>query len=150
MASFFSRILKGKVIIVGIGNILRGDDGLGPHLIAALKGKTDRLCFDAGTAPENYLGKIAKEEPDTVLLVDAVHLDKKAGEFEILKEKDITDCGFSTHDLSPARVMEYLKETGASIYLLGIQPKNTAFGEELSPEVKKTVEEIAGLIGPSV
>lgn len=134
-----------------MGNILRGDDGLGSHLIAAIKGKKGILCFDAGSAPENYLGKIAKEQPDTILLVDAVHLGRPPGEYEILKEEDINKTGFSTHDLSPAKVMQYLKqETGAHIYLLGVQPKTTSFSEELSREVKKTVKEIARLITSSV
>ena len=93
----FKNIFKGKVVILGIGNILRGDDGLGPVLIerltlrlqksANLKGNIELVCFDAGTTPENYAGKIIKEKPGTILIVDALHLGKNPGDYEILKKK---------------------------------------------------------------
>ena len=64
-----------KIVLVGIGNPLRGDDGFGPALIAALDGQVRAVCIDAGTAPESYAGKIIKENPDTVVFVDAADLD---------------------------------------------------------------------------
>lgn len=140
-------ILKGKVVIVGIGNILRGDDGFGPALISRLQGKLKALCIDAGTAPENYTGKIVKGNPNTILLVDALHLDKNAGEFELLKKEDIVKVGFTTHDISPNMFIEYLeKNTAANIYMLGVQPKSVSFGEEMSDEVKGALEQITNLI----
>ena len=71
--------LRGKTVIVGIGNSLRGDDGFGPALVQRLQGRVRPVCIDAGVAPENYLGRIVKEQPDTVLLVDAAHLGLEPG-----------------------------------------------------------------------
>jgi hydrogenase 3 maturation protease len=139
----FKDILKGKVVIVGIGNIMRGDDSFGPELVKRLNGCVDAVCIDAGTAPENYTGKIKKESPDTILIADAVHLDLAPGGYRILKKDDILKCGFTTHDISPNMLIEYLeKETGADIYMLGIQPKHLSFGEEMSEEVKKALGDI--------
>lgn len=136
-------ILKGKIVIVGIGNTLKGDDGFGPALVAALQGKVKAALIDAGTAPENYTGTITKLEPDTILLVDAVHLDKPAGEWAILGKKDILRAGLTTHDLSPDMLIEYLENTTkARIYLLGVQPKTLEFGDQMSEEVKNTLEDI--------
>lgn len=133
-------ILKGRVVVVGIGHALRGDDALGPVLIQRLDGCLNACCMDAGSAPENYLGKIVKERPDTVLLVDAVHMGKKPGAWDILKEADIARSGFSTHDLSPKMFLEYLKkESGAAIYLLGIQPASLTLGDEMTADVRKTL-----------
>jgi len=138
---------KGKVVIVGIGNLLRSDDGLGVVLIQRLKDKIKAPCIDVGTAPENYAGSIAKEAPDTILLVDALHLDLAPGKYEILKKQDILNSGFSTHDLSPKMFIEYLeKTTKANIYLLGVQPASVAFGEELSAEVETTLKRLEKLI----
>lgn len=143
-------ILKGKVVIVGIGNIIRGDDGFGPVLIEAIKGNTKAVCLDAGSAPENYIGKIIKEKPDTVLIIDAVHLGRDPGEYEILEKDDIIKCGFTTHDISPAMFMECLtKETEAGIYMLGVQPKTIELGSEFSPSLKQTLGEVARLIRES-
>ncbi|GAF74403.1 unnamed protein product [marine sediment metagenome] len=146
-SSSLKTLLKGKVVIVGIGNTLRGDDGFGPALIAKLKGKVKAACIDAGSAPENYTGKIIKERPETILIVDALHLGKSPGEFEILKKEDIARMGFSTHDISPNMFIEYLEnETQADIYILGLQPKSVSFGEEMSNSVKSALTEIADLI----
>ncbi|NQT28018.1 MAG: hydrogenase 3 maturation endopeptidase HyCI [Candidatus Omnitrophica bacterium] len=140
-------ILKGKIVIIGIGNIIRGDDGFGPLLIEKITDRVEAICLDGGTAPENYLGKIVKENPDTVLIVDAAHLDKNPGEYEILNREDIVKCGFTTHDISPVMFIEYLtNQTKASIYMLGVQPKSIELGSELSEELKAILDEVSGKI----
>ncbi|MHC4364602.1 MAG: hypothetical protein ACYSTJ_03955 [Planctomycetota bacterium] len=48
-----------KTVIVGIGNILKGDDGVGPLICQQLRG--NEICaelIDAGTVPENYIQPI--------------------------------------------------------------------------------------------
>ena len=140
-------IFKEKMVIVGIGNTLRADDGFGPALIEKIKDKIKAVCIDAGSAPENYTGKIVKERPETILIVDALHLGKKPGEYEIIKKADIVRSGLSTHDISPNMFIEYLEsQTQADIYMLGVQPKSVAFGEQMSKEVKQSLEAISELI----
>ena len=140
-------IVKGKVVIVGIGNTLRGDDGFGPMLIEQLQELIPAMCLDAGSAPENYTGKIIKAEPDTIILVDAVHLGKKPGDFEIIQKSDIAKCGFSTHDMSPNMFIEYLEnQTNAQIHLIGVQPHSIAFGDEMSEPVTNAMNELVRLI----
>jgi hydrogenase 3 maturation protease len=148
MESVFRDILKGKVVIVGIGNILRADDGLGPVLVEKLRNnRAEAVCIDAGSAPENYAGKIAKLKPDTILLVDAVHLGLKAGEYRILKKSEILRSGLTTHDISPNMFIDYLESrTQADIYLLGVQPGNISFGQSMSDRVKKVLNRLSVLI----
>ncbi len=142
--NIFNNILKGKTVIVGIGNTLRADDGFGPALIERLKGKVKALCIDAATAPENYAGKIAKAKPDTILIVDALHLGLAPGKHEILRKDDIAKSGLSTHDISLKMFIEYLQtRTPADIFVLGVQPKNLSFGQEMSAELKKALEKVA-------
>ena len=140
-------VLKGKVILVGVGNPLRGDDGFGPHLVERLRGHVRAVCLDAGTTPENYAGKIVKENPDTILLVDAVHLNRAPGEYALLEKADILSSGFTTHDISPRLFIEYLEtQTRAKIYLLGVQPKNLSLDGEMSGPVSRAVDELASQI----
>ncbi len=147
MENLFRDIFKGKVIVAGIGNALRGDDAFGIRLIESLTGKVNAICFNLGMAPENYIGKIAKEKPDTVLLVDAVDLGKNPGDFRILSKEEILNSGLSTHDLSPRMFIDFLeKETKALIYLLGVQPEKINFSEQMSPKMNTALEEIAGMI----
>lgn len=140
-------LLQGKTIIVGIGNILKGDDAFGPRLIERINGKIKAVCIDAGTAPENYAGKITKEDPDSVILVDAAHLDAEPGSYEILEKDELVKSGFTTHDLSPVMFIEFL-EAGckADIYMLAVQPETVDFGEEMTESVENTLEEITNII----
>ncbi len=141
--------LKGKIVVVGIGNTLRGDDGAGPELIRKLKISFSHsrpppiYLIDAGDVPENYLQKIAGYKPDTILLVDAVDFQSPPGSITITDAGAIRNDTISTHNASLKLVMDYLKkETKADIFLLGIQPGNLAFGSGLSKPVRQAVEKI--------
>lgn len=147
MVDRLKQILKQKPVIVGIGNVMKGDDAFGPALIARLSGKIGATLIDAGSAPENYIGTIAKGKSDTVLLLDCAHLDLLPGQYAILEESEIVRSGFTTHDISPALFMEHLKmRTKAKIYMLGVEPRNISFGESMSKEATKALQEIEKLI----
>lgn len=147
MDNIFRNILQGKVVIVGIGNIMKGDDGFGPALIDKLKGRIKAECIDAGTAPENYLGKIAKLDPETVLFVDAAYVGGEPGKYQVLRGEELLKTGFTTHDISPKMLMDYLaEETRASIFLLGVQPERISLGDEMSAPMKNALNEITKLI----
>jgi hydrogenase 3 maturation protease len=144
MINSWARVLEGKVVLVGIGNLLRGDDAFGPRLIERIQGKIRAVCIDAGSAPENYSGKIVKENPDTIVLVDAVHLDQTPGECALLRKSDIVKTGFTTHDMSPSLFIDHLESrTQADIYLLGVQPETLSMGADLSEPVKRTLDKLA-------
>ena len=136
--------LKGKVLILGIGNTLRSDDGLGALLAARIAGKVPFLVWDVGVGPENYLGKLIKEKPDTVVMVDAVDFGGQAGEYRILETGDIqTTNFFATHNSSISLTTNYLQSNlKVDIIILMVQPKSIAFGEELSPEIAKALDEL--------
>lgn len=134
-------------MLVGIGNPLRGDDGLGPALIQMLQGHVRALCLDVGTTPESYIGKIIKEKPDTIVLVDAVHLGVAPGRYAVLEKDEIAQAGFSTHDCSPKILLQYLEsQVPSNIYLLGVQPGTLAMGHEISNAVSAALNEIAELM----
>lgn len=141
MENIFKGILKEKVVIVGIGNILRGDDGLGPELIRMLKGSFPQearfLLLDAGEAPENYLEKIVQYQPDTILLVDALDFAEPPGSIRIIDRSELQEVGFSTHNASIKLTMNYLNSRAkCDVLLLGIQPANLGMGSSLSEPIK--------------
>ena len=139
--------LTGKVVIVGIGNTLRSDDGVGSILATRIQDKVPYIVYDASASPENYLGKIIKDKPDTVLLIDAVDFGGAAGEIKVLEGEDIQTVNFfSTHDASISLAISYLKNSlkAVGIFILAIQPKVLAFGDRLSPEITKALERLEG------
>jgi len=140
-------ILAGKVTIVGIGNRLRGDDGAGPLVIDAIGGISRVSCIDAGVAPENYLEKIVKTQPETVLFIDAINFNGDPGEVRIFNPEEIAAGGLSTHALSVVMVCEYMKNRlPVRIFIIGIQPVQLSLGEELSVPVVQAVEQIKVII----
>ena len=146
-AATLKTVLQGKLVLVGVGNILRGDDGFGPALIAKIRAKTTVRCIDAGTTPENYVGRIAREKPDSVVIIDAAHLDTAPGECRLLERDEILTSGFTTHDMSPGLFLDYLaQETGAAIHMLAVQPERLTLGEEMSPLLEKRLDELHGLL----
>jgi hydrogenase 3 maturation protease len=136
--------LKGKVIILGIGNTLRSDDGIGSILADRIKDKVPFIVWDAGVSPENYLGKIEKENPDTVVIIDAVDFGGCAGEFKVLEAQDIKTINlFSTHNTSISLAINYLQNNlKVDIIILIIQPKSIVFGDKLSSEVAAALDRL--------
>jgi len=147
MDNLFKKILNGKIVVIGIGNILRGDDGFGPELIKKIQGKVNAVCIDAGTTPESYAGKVIKAKPDTVLIIDVADICAVPGEFRILKKEEIYKSGFTTHDISPRMFIDYLAEqTKADIYMLAIQPERIGIGDDMSSIVLNTLKETESIL----
>jgi hydrogenase 3 maturation protease len=135
------------VCIVGIGNRLKADDGAGPALIDLLEERPGRLLVDAGVAPENYVEKIARMEPDTVLLVDAMDLGARPGHHAVFRPGDLAAGGISSHAGSLELVADYLRNrTNATIHVLGIQPGSLQPGAGLSPPVRAAVRDLADVL----
>lgn len=147
MENIFLPLMNGKTVIVGIGNPLRGDDGFGPALIQRLQGQVNCVCIDAGSSPENYVGRIVREEPETILLVDVAHLGLRPGQYQLLQPVDIVAGGLTTHSMSSRLLIEFLEnQTQANIFLLGVQPQTVALGEGISACVTDTLYELKQLI----
>lgn len=150
-ASDFKDILKGRVVVVGVGNRLRGDDAAGPLLARRLARRCAVACVDAGSALENHLGAIIRRRPDTVLLVDAVHLGRSPGQWEFLDPGRIEEQGLSTHDLSLRLCLEYLGwNIDGAVFLLGLQPRSVRFGGGLSGPVRRSLRVLEQRIAEAI
>lgn len=136
--------LKGKLVILGIGNTMRGDDGVGSLLASRIRGKVPFCVFDAGVAPENYLEKVIREKPDNILFIDAVDFGARPGEFRILESGELKTANlFATHNASLNLAINYLQSSlKVDIIILIIQPESFTLGEKLSPQVESTLGEL--------
>ncbi len=133
--------LDRRVLIVGLGNRLRSDDGAGSILAGRLKSKGIYSVFDVETAFENYLGRFIKEDPESIIIIDAADFGGNPGEFREIGTNELATVGFySTHDTSLSMSINYLQtHIKADIIILAIQPKVTVFGDKLSREVANTL-----------
>lgn len=132
-----------RIVFVGVGNRFRGDDAIGPMIIDLLTGKVPH-AIDAGSAPENVTGVIKKLKPRAIVFIDALLFkDAPPGSAYIVESDEISQKGFS-HTLSLDFVMDYLRaETGADLFLIGMQPGYIGDMEGLSPGIDVRLQELA-------
>jgi hydrogenase 3 maturation protease len=131
-----------KVLILGIGNVIKGDDGAGPAVCEKLKTVKIRAeVIDVGTVPENYIGPIIKRSPENLLIVDATDFGATPGSIRMFETGDLNSYAFTTHTLSPHLFVDMIhKEIDVEVYLIGIQPRQVELGQSLSEDVKRGVD----------
>ena len=148
LQTFFSDQLK-RVVLVGVGNPIRGDDGVGVKIIEMLEQKrlTNVLLLNTETVPEAYTGAVTDYQPTHVLILDAANFHGKPGEAQLIPVEKIGGTAVSTHSLPLTIFARYIQKTlNTKVTLLGIQPKIIDFGAEISPEVKSAAEEIVEIL----
>ena len=131
------RTASKKVLILGIGNRLRGDDGVGSLLAERLgKRKLDIPVIDAGDVPENYLGPIEASGAELVLVLDAADLGASPGDLSLVEMTQLKQMGVSTHTANLSLVFRVIpRNRRPKAVLLAIQPAQTEAGQGLSRDV---------------
>ncbi|MBD3285059.1 hydrogenase maturation protease [candidate division WOR-3 bacterium] len=144
-----------NVLIIGVGNRMRGDDAVGPLAIDKLKESNDLpeewLLVDAGEVPENALGLVDKEKPDRVILIDACDWGTAPGEIRFFSSEELEKLSIrmlSTHGLPLAFwvKMTLTDHPELKIELLGVQVQSLEFNSGMTPQVAAVLEKIEGLV----
>jgi hydrogenase maturation protease len=128
-----------KKLFVGIGNLLKTDDGVGVYISKRIRTNNSVLSLTVEASIENYIGKIVSLDPDILILIDCVDMKAIAGSFKLLSLNKIQDITFNTHNISLRRLSEFFT---MPVYVLGIQPEKIDFGEDLSYLVKNVADKI--------
>ena len=134
-----------KLVIMGIGNDIRGDDGIGPYIVENIKHleSSNVSILNATTVPENFTGKIRKIDPTHIIIVDAVIMNEGPGKIKIVKKEEVAGVSISTHSMSLSYLVNYLElEKPYNILFIGIEPESMELGQGLSPLVKSSSDEI--------
>jgi len=137
--------------IIGIGNRLLQDDGVGPRVIDALEESQDlpegvRL-FDAGTT--GFLALEAMSGCERAIVVDAIQTGKEPG---TVQEYRFKDGGFTEeipqmtmHDISFTEALIYAREVyelPTDVRIIGVEPESLSTGLELTTPVTAAIPEI--------
>ena len=135
--------------IIGIGNTLRRDDGIGIIILESLLKFYKRENIDylnCGSASFDLLHRI--KTYDTVLLIDGINAGLNAGRLLLSELKDIEykldNSVTSTHEFNLKTIFEFSKNLGikTGIYLAGVQVKDVSFGEGLSEALAQKKNDI--------
>jgi hydrogenase maturation protease len=137
-----------RTLVLGVGNPLMSDDGVGVHVLQELSRRQPALdevdYLDAGTLGLVLLSQV--EQAQALLVIDAAQLGLAPGETSVLHGADM-DAFFrnargSVHEiglrdlLDAARLMGTLPPRRAFV---GVQPQRVAIGSSLSPSLHASI-----------
>lgn len=136
--------------VLGIGNVLFKDEGIGCHVVRALESMNlpDVRIIDAGTCSDvvQLLG-----EADELVIVDAVKGGGTPGQIYRFQLRDVTleqKPFLSLHDVSLVDSLIWLQlwhpdsiQIG-EVVVIGVEPKEVDWGLELSPELRDRMPQI--------
>ena len=144
-----------KMKILGCGNTLMGDDGVGIRVIERLqemKLPESIEIIDAGVGGMAILSWI--EDADKVVIVDAVQTgNEPAGTVYMFTDKELPPSDMfmlSLHDLNlvdTINVGRVVQKMPDEIVIIGVEVKRVAeFTKELTPEVEGAIPEVIDLV----
>lgn len=129
-----------------IGNRDGGDDAVGPYIADVLKKeKKDNIeIIDCGTTPENFTSVVKKENPESLIIVDAVDMNLPYGEIRLVSKEKIGKFCISTHGIPISLLIDYLEKYIDNIFFIGIQPKK--MNGEITDKIKKSADDLIKII----
>jgi hydrogenase maturation protease len=137
------------VLVLGLGNTLLGDDGLGPALIEQMLQDedqwNDRIEFlDGGTQGLALLGHLSGRE--AIIIVDALAMGATPGTTKILNVSELFQIGArhaaTSHEGNAGELLaiaKILNELPDRVFIVGVEPEIIATGYGLSESVSRAL-----------
>lgn len=145
-----------KILILGIGNLLMGDEGVGVHTIKTLEGKSfpdDIDILDGGTGGFHLMAYF--QEYENIIMIDATMDKKPAGTVSLIEPKFASDFPktLSAHDIGLKDMIESVTILGTlpKIYLITvtidtIQPMQMELSAKVKDAIPEVIEKIDALV----
>jgi hydrogenase maturation protease len=138
-----------RIGVLGVGNVLMGDDGIGPFVIKILESRYEFpakvVLHDLGTLGLGITSFFA--DYDVIILIDAVNAKAAAGEIVLYRKEQLVRVPIpqrvSPHDPALVEALLFAEFSGScpqEVLLVGVVPKTTELGCSLSEEVRCAVE----------
>jgi hydrogenase maturation protease len=132
------------VLVLGVGNVLLGDDGVGPELLrevcALYAGAGEVECIDGGTQGLALLGYMTGRK--ALVILDAFAGGRNAGDVSVLEGDEILSCSnprsTTAHEGNAAELLSAAKLLGdlpERVFLVGIEPERVRTELGLSERV---------------
>lgn len=139
---------KKKILIVGIGNLLWKDDGIGARVIEEMKKMrlSDQIeLLDMGTSTMDLIYHL--EEVNKLIVIDAIKAGGPPGTIYRMKPDDLLPSRkgpVSLHDIGLLETLNMAKKRGQEVdtIVIGVEPKTLDWGMELSDEVKQRIPDL--------
>lgn len=148
--------MKTRTLVLGIGNTLLTDEGVGVHVLQALESELGHLpdvtLLDGGTLSFTLAGPI--EEADALIVVDAANIKTEPGGWTLLKGEEMdaflmSNRKASVHEvgLTDLRAIAILAgHWPEKRAMLAIQPQTIDWGEHPTPVVAAAIPPVCAAI----
>ncbi|MDY6877203.1 MAG: hydrogenase maturation protease [Chloroflexota bacterium] len=146
--------MPSSVLILGLGNPLRGDDGIGCRLVeemACQELPPGVQVLDGGAAGLGLLNLV--EGWERIVIVDAAEMGRRPGEFVRFTPDDVrlasTPDRFSFHHAGLGEALALADALGRplpGIVIFGVQPASVGWGEGLSPDVEAALPALIAVV----
>jgi hydrogenase 3 maturation protease len=154
MKSWQQRLAKAlrqskQCVILGVGNDLKADDGVGLYIIEQLQNRVPPTVelINASTVPENFINHLIEVRPSLIIIIDAALMKANPGTIQLIDKNNIGGVAFSTHQLPLTFFVEYLEsQIQVEILILGIQPLTDEFAKPLSETIQNAANQIVEFI----
>lgn len=125
-----------RILVVGLGNVLLRDDGVGVHAVRELckHRHSGAVVAEVGTAVFDALRLL--EWADKVLVIDAMQAGHPPGTIYLLAGDSVEQCRTQTslHELSLISAFNFIPEScKPETTILGIEPDTIDYGLQLTP-----------------
>ncbi|MBW1689195.1 MAG: hydrogenase maturation protease [Deltaproteobacteria bacterium] len=137
-----------RTLILGIGNLILKDEGIGVHVVRALEEKKlppEVGLIDGGTATMDLLSVIYESE--RIIVIDALKAGGEPGTIYRCLPEDLmetSDRPLSLHQLGLLDVLGMSRQLGgdAAVVIIGVEPKEISWGLELTEELQAVVPKV--------
>jgi hydrogenase 3 maturation protease len=142
-----------RLVIIGIGNHEKGDDGAGIKCADGLKSLMGNdlphhvRIINAGVMPENFTGDIRSFQAKRILIIDAVIAGHAPGTIFIIDPDRIVNEDVSTHRMPLSMLYRFLEESiGCHVLMIGIEPEKVDLDTILSKNVQNSISSLVDFI----
>jgi hydrogenase maturation protease len=141
-----------RVVVIGVGNLLQKDEGVGIHAIQALEKldlPADVKLVDGGTEPDLIAYTRAG---DKMIIIDCAKAGGAPGDIYRFKPEDLAagkGVLTSAHEMGVVENLNLMSLTGnrpKDVVIIGIEPSEIDWGMELSGTLKKRLPELVKVI----
>ena len=135
-----------KTLVLGIGNLLLCDEGVGVHVARLLQQEElpeDVVILEVGTAFLEALPEM--ETADRIIIVDAMQADHAPGSIYRVPFDECVkpECIASLHGFDLSRALFLAgRETLPDVVVIGVEPARIDWGVDLSPDVQKMIPSV--------
>ena len=137
-----------RIVVIGVGNLLQKDEGVGIHAIRSLQDKNlspDVKLVDGGTSPDLIAYTRAG---DKMIIIDCARAGGKPGTIYRFRPEDLAagkGTLTSAHEMGVVENLKLMEMTGnkpKETVIIGIEPAEIDWGMELSGTLKKRLPEV--------